>query len=108
MLTESSGRSMAGIPWLIIDVVLALLTIAAFVFEIIWENIPLIVLSGVLLLVVVAISIGFYMIQPNQAAVLTLFGDYKGSDRTAGLRFANPLYMKKKVSLRLRNFTTAT
>jgi regulator of protease activity HflC (stomatin/prohibitin superfamily) len=48
------------------------------------------------------------MVQPNQAAVLTLFGDYKGSDRTPGLRFANPLLLKKKVSLRVRNFTTAT
>lgn len=108
MLTESSGRSMAGIPWLIVDIVLFLAAVASFVFAAIWLNIPLFVLAGILTLVVTAISIGFYMIQPNQAAVLTLFGDYKGSDRTPGLRFANPLYMKKKVSLRVRNFTTAT
>ena len=108
MLTESMGRSMAGIPWLVLDIVLFLLSIAAYVFAGIWQNIPLFVVAGILTLVVVAISVGFYMIQPNQAAVLTLFGDYKGSDRIAGLRFANPLYMKKKVSLRVRNFTTAT
>lgn len=108
MLTESSGRSMAGIPWLVLDIVLFLVTVAAFVFAAIWLNIPLFVLAGILTLVVVAVSIGFYMIQPNQAAVLTLFGDYKGSDRTPGLRWANPLYMKKKLSLRVRNFTTVT
>ncbi|MCP3997755.1 MAG: SPFH domain-containing protein [bacterium] len=108
MLTESSGRTVAGIPWLVLDIVLFLLSIAAYVFAGIWLNIPLFIVAGVLTLVVTAISIGFYMIQPNQAAVLTLFGDYKGSDRTPGLRFANPLYMKKKVSLRVRNFTTAT
>ena len=108
MLTESSGRTMAGIPWLVLDVVLILLNIAMYVFGAIWENIPLIVGAVVLTLVVAALSVSFYMIQPNQAAVLTLFGDYKGSDRTPGLRFANPLYLKKKVSLRVRNFTTAT
>ena len=40
--------------------------------------------------------------------MLTLFGDYKGSDRTPGLRIANPLYWKSKISLRVRNFTTQT
>ena len=108
MLTETSGRSMAGIPWLVLDIVLVLVNIALYVFAAIWQNIPLIVVAGLLSLVVVAISVGFYMIQPNMAAVLTLFGDYKGSDRTSGLRFANPLFMKRKVSLRVRNFTTAT
>lgn len=108
MLSESSGRSMAGIPWLVLDVVLVLANIAMYVFGAIWQNVPLLIAAGVLTLVVTAISVAFYMIQPNQAAVLTLFGDYKGSDRTPGLRFANPLYLKKKVSLRVRNFTTAT
>jgi regulator of protease activity HflC (stomatin/prohibitin superfamily) len=48
------------------------------------------------------------MVQPNQAAVVTLFGDYRGTDRTPGLRIANPLYRKRKISERVRNFTTAT
>jgi regulator of protease activity HflC (stomatin/prohibitin superfamily) len=50
----------------------------------------------------------FYMLQPSQAAVLMLFGDYRGTDRTPGLRIANPLYTTRKVSLRVRNFTTST
>lgn len=49
-----------------------------------------------------------YMLQPNQAAVLTLFGAYRGSDETQGLRFTNLFYTKKKISLRVRNFTTHT
>ena len=108
MLTESSGRSMAGIPLLVLDVFLVLVNVATYVLAATWENIPLLVAAIVLSLVVAALSVSFYMIQPNQAAVLTLFGDYKGSDRTPGLRFANPLYTKKKLSLRVRNFTTAT
>jgi regulator of protease activity HflC (stomatin/prohibitin superfamily) len=49
------------------------------------------------------VLIGLYMLNPNQAAALTLFGAYIGSDRGAGLRWANPLSIKKRVSLRDRN-----
>jgi len=44
------------------------------------------------------------MVQPNQGKVLQLFGQYAGTDRHNGLRWANPLYSKKSVSLRVRNF----
>lgn len=47
---------------------------------------------------------GFYMVEPNQAAVLTLFGKYVGTVKDQGLRFNNPFYSTKKVSLRVRNF----
>jgi regulator of protease activity HflC (stomatin/prohibitin superfamily) len=46
---------------------------------------------------------GFYTLEPNQAGVLALFGAYAGTDRSAGLRWANPLLKKLKVSLRARN-----
>jgi regulator of protease activity HflC (stomatin/prohibitin superfamily) len=49
------------------------------------------------------IAPGFYMLQPNQAAALTLFGAYKGSDRATGLRWTWPWLMKKKVSVRSNN-----
>ena len=44
------------------------------------------------------------MVHPNQAKVMTLFGTYVGSARETGLRWANPFYAKKAVSLRVRNF----
>ncbi len=47
---------------------------------------------------------GLFMVQPNQAKVLQLFGAYRGTSREPGLRFANPFYSKKEVSLRIRNF----
>ena len=56
------------------------------------------------LLVLVFIVSGFYMLQPNQAAAVTLFGDYRGTDRTAGLRWVLPWLMRKKVSVRANNF----
>ncbi len=46
---------------------------------------------------------GFYMIQPNQGAVITLFGEYRGTDRTEGLRWVWPWMGKNKVSVRAHN-----
>ena len=62
-----------------------------------------------LLCVLAAIAVliswfGFYMVAPNQSAVLQLFGRYVGTDNIEGLRWANPFYSKQKVSLRVRNF----
>ena len=62
--------------------------------------ISVIVAPAVLLFVVC----GFYMLQPNQAAAVTLFGDYKGTDRTTGLRWVLPWLMRKKLSVRANNF----
>ena len=50
---------------------------------------------------------GLFGVQPNQGVVLQLFGRYVGTERTPGLRWANPFYTKKYVSLRTRNFETA-
>jgi regulator of protease activity HflC (stomatin/prohibitin superfamily) len=57
---------------------------------------------GTLLLFLV--SPGYYMLQPNQAVAITLFGDYRGTDRTTGLRWIWPWMIKKKVSVRANNF----
>ena len=50
----------------------------------------------------VVMMCGFFTLQPNEAAVLILFGEYKGTSRTAGFAWANPFLTKKKVSLRAR------
>jgi regulator of protease activity HflC (stomatin/prohibitin superfamily) len=49
---------------------------------------------------------GLYMLQPNQAALLLLFGNYRGTDRNAGLRWANPFYSRTKLSLRAHNLNS--
>lgn len=49
---------------------------------------------------------GSFTVQPNEAVVLQLFGRYVGTVKDAGLRWANPFYSKKKISLRVRNFET--
>lgn len=49
---------------------------------------------------------GFYLLQPNQAAAILLFGDYRGTDRVTGLRWAWPWLIKKKISVRIHNITS--
>ncbi len=66
---------------------------------------------GVLLTVAVFITSalllgGLFVVNPNEARVLQLFGAYVGTAREAGLRWANPFYTKKRVSVRVRNFET--
>ncbi|HEX9964160.1 MAG TPA: SPFH domain-containing protein [Allosphingosinicella sp.] len=52
------------------------------------------------------VASGFYLLQPNQAAALLLFGDYKGSDRNAGLRWRWPWLTRTKISTRVHNVTS--
>ena len=66
-------------------------------------------LAGVFVLAMLAtvwFLAGLYMLQPNQAALLMLFGSYRGTDRSEGLRWANPFYAKTKMSVRARNFNS--
>ncbi|TIX49284.1 SPFH domain-containing protein [Alteraurantiacibacter aquimixticola] len=53
--------------------------------------------------VALMVAIGFYMIQPNQGAVITLFGEYRGTDRKEGLRWRWPWMGRNKVSVRAHN-----
>ena len=63
------------------------------------------ILAGALTAVLALLSlIGLYTVQPNQAAVLSLFGKYVGTVKDNGLRWNNPFFSKKKVSQRVRNF----
>jgi len=63
-------------------------------------------MAGLAFLLMIWCLAGLYMLQPNQAALLTLFGSYRGTDRSDGLRWANPFYVKKKISVRARNFNS--
>lgn len=69
----------------------------------------LLVLPAILLGVALVIALfGFFIVDPNEAKVLTLFGSYVGTVKEAGLRWANPFYTKRSVSLKVRNFQSET
>ncbi len=62
-----------------------------------------VVSTGLSTLGLLVLASGFYMIQPNQAAAITLFGSYRGSDRNTGLRWVWPWMGKTKISVRANN-----
>jgi len=71
-------------------------------------GLPSILLRALLALAGVAVLAGLYMLQPREAAIMTLFGEYAGTDRAEGLRWANPFYSKRRISLRARNLNSPT
>ena len=50
--------------------------------------------------------LGFFIVNPNEAKVLQIFGKYVGTVKAPGLRWANPFYSKRRLSQRIRNFET--
>ena len=71
------------------------------------EESPTIGIPGVLLIALAVFGLaGFYSLQPNEGSAITLFGSYKGTDRTTGLRWVLPWYGRKKISMRVRNVTS--
>lgn len=103
-MEEIKRDSWPGIPVLIIAIAVILGSAWFAVDAIRHEQIWSVVGAAVLLLAAIFALAGLYMVEPNQAAVLTLFGKYVGSVREQGLRFNNPFFQKRKVSLRVRNF----
>jgi regulator of protease activity HflC (stomatin/prohibitin superfamily) len=93
-----------------IAVLLVLLVImAASAAGIVWEsqNTVIVAVLGVVSGVALFFCMGLFTVNPNQGKVIQLFGAYKGTAREPGLRWANPFYSKRGLSLRVRNFETA-
>ena len=86
---------------------LAMLALAAWqVVALVGSGRPSLASIGMIALTVLAavlVLAGLYTLQPNEAAILQLFGDYRGTSRVPGLRGTNPFYTRKKLSLRARN-----
>ena len=105
-MKEKPLASLPGIPMLLAIAAVAIAAVAIAAVAIVgglFVSRGLVIAAPLLVLAVFAAS-GCYMIEPNQAAVLSLFGKYIGTGRDNGLRWNNPLYSKKKISLRVRNF----
>ena len=107
MIREIKRDSASGIP-----VLLALLAaIATSIAGIAWGawsgTVWAAIASAAVLLAASFLLAGLFTVSPNQGRVLQLFGAYRGTARAPGLRWANPFYTKKAISLRVRNFETA-
>ena len=83
------------------------LDVTLFVFAVQDANVTMVVITHVLvLLLIIFLMAGLFVVNPNEARVLQLFGRYVGTATEQGLRWANPLLSKRALSLRVRNFET--
>jgi len=115
MVTERGYRPIAG--WLPLILILALLVLGPVVFVYAVQALAAGAGTAAVALLIVSILVvlgaalgvfGFMAIAPNDARVLLLFGDYKGSVRDSGFFWVNPFYSKRKISRRIRNFETGS
>lgn len=106
MIAEKTVSPKSGLGMLLLLLVLIAGTITGFVLAGRAGMIPLVVALAVFLLAQLIALAGLFIINPNEAKVLQLFGSYQGTAREPGLRWANPFYSKKAVSVRIRNFET--
>ena len=110
MIQETTRKAASGYLALLVLPVLTIFFICLFVtsaIDVLKTFSGSLVPAALYLVALIAVLVcyrGFFMVHPNQAKVLQLFGTYLGSVRQTGLRWANPFYSRQPVSLRVRNF----
>lgn len=111
MTPEVTKRTPEGWIPLFLTIAIFVGSIVGIVFGIIFldardeaTGLPLLLSSIFFFLASFFLMAGFYVLEPNEAIVLLLFGNYKGTAKDEGFHFTNPFYTKKKISLRSRNF----
>ena len=107
MIRERAYDGLPGLPVLLLLLLGEAAAIWMLVMNAIAESAPEIVFAAVMIALLVFLMAGLFMVNPNEGKVLQLFGEYKGTAKKEGLRWANPFLMKKKVSLRVRNFESS-
>jgi regulator of protease activity HflC (stomatin/prohibitin superfamily) len=107
MIRERARHGAAGLPLLL----LFLLVVVGGVYLVILgaqTRAPWVSVAGALGIAGdLCLMSGLFVVNPNEARVLQLFGNYVGTAKLAGLRWANPFYTKKRLSLRVRNFESS-
>lgn len=94
---EKITKPSSGYTFLVIELIVIASAVSSIVFGLFFIAIPAILLFLICLF-------GFFIVEPNKAMVLLLFGDYKGTVKDSGFFWVNPFMTKKKISLRVRNF----
>jgi len=103
MHTERRLKTSTGWGPLFLGILMILGSIGAFIWSIAHESPFTLIGAIVVLLLGILVLVGLFVINPNEAVALLLFGSYKGTSRENGLRWANPFYSKMKLSLKARN-----
>lgn len=97
MKNEITVKPVSGYLLVLVAILLLAGAIAGFAYDLVW-------LGAVLTVLFVFTLIGFTIVEPNGSCVMILFGAYKGTIRENGFFWVNPFYLKRKISLRARNF----
>ncbi|MFN4243776.1 MAG: SPFH domain-containing protein [Tepidisphaerales bacterium] len=107
MHREIPFEAKSGIPALMLLVLLSLANVALFVWAVALKVGPGVGAAIVLATLLLIAWMGLFTVAPNEGKVLQLFGRYVGTARTPGLRYANPFFTKRGISLRVRNFESS-
>lgn len=107
--TKFEGVKLAGIPFLIINILFLIAVVSVFVWAVSSTDISLAlqaitIVAAILFFVLNTIFwVGFMQVEPNDARVMVFFGKYKGTIKENGFFWVNPFCAKKKLTLRARN-----
>jgi regulator of protease activity HflC (stomatin/prohibitin superfamily) len=107
MVRERAYNGIPGLPMLLVLILVDAGMLWMMVMNIRTQSAPEIVFAAVMIALATFLTAGLFMVNPNEGKVLQLFGEYKGTAKIQGLRWANPFFTKKKVSLRVRNFESS-
>lgn len=103
MIKELERKAASG--WGMLGIMIPLLVVAILWMIFVWPEVHKI-WGAVVMVIDFALMAGLFMVNPNEGRVLQLFGKYVGTCRQEGLRWANPFFSKRRISLRVRNFET--
>jgi regulator of protease activity HflC (stomatin/prohibitin superfamily) len=107
MIREREYTALPGLPVALVLLGLILLSAFEIVTGIRGDSLPVVGGAALLLLLSIFLLTGLIVVNPNEGKVLQFFGRYAGTIKQPGLRWANPLYSKKRISQRIRNFESA-
>jgi len=107
MIRERERQTTSGLLMLAVFLILIALAVVGIVRAARADDVRVAVIGAVVIVASLIGLAGLFTVAPNQGLVLQLFGAYRGTAREEGLRWANPFYSKKRISLRVRNFESA-
>jgi hypothetical protein len=107
MIREREVRGVPGLPMLVGLFLVGLAACYGIVAGARAEDASVALGSAFAVLLVVFLAVGLFVVNPNEGRVVQLFGAYVGTVHVPGLRWANPFYTKKRISVRVRNFESA-
>jgi regulator of protease activity HflC (stomatin/prohibitin superfamily) len=107
MIRERSYNGLPGLPVLFTLILVDAGLLWMLIMNFREESLPEVIAALIGMVIATFLAAGLFMVNPNEGKVLQLFGAYRGTAKEQGLRWANPFFMKKKVSLRIRNFESS-